>query len=230
MVHATTPDETMTPEKTMTPDKIAAGMDGVLRTVADGRGEALLPSPCVQNHAAFLSVGPAGLQCLWFGGSLEGKADISIWRSSLAGNVWSPAERLTDDPARSEQNPVQFHAPDGRLLLFHTAQSGGNQDGCVVRMRRIGEAPRDLGLPAGTFIRGPIVIRDDGAGIAEENLSKVFDPFFTTKPVGTGTGLGLSISYGIVEKHGGKIRVTSTIHQGSEFTVELPVRPIRRAL
>ena len=163
MVHATTPDETMTPEKTMRPDEIAAGMDGVLRTVADGRGEALLSSPCVQNHAAFLSVGPAGLQCLWFGGSLEGKADISIWRSSLEGNVWSPAERLTDDPERSEQNPVQFHAPDGRLLLFHTAQSGGNQDGCVVRMRRIGEAPRDLGLPAGTFIRGPIVIRSDGA-------------------------------------------------------------------
>ncbi|MEZ5575106.1 MAG: CHASE2 domain-containing protein [Candidatus Competibacteraceae bacterium] len=75
-----------------------------------------------------------------------------------------------------------------------------------------------------------VVIRDDGAGIAEENLSKVFDPFFTTKPVGTGTGLGLSISYGIVEKHGGKIRVSSTVHQGSEFTVELPVRPIRRAL
>ncbi|MGB5062388.1 MAG: ATP-binding protein, partial [Candidatus Competibacter sp.] len=74
-----------------------------------------------------------------------------------------------------------------------------------------------------------VVIRDDGAGIAEESLSKVFDPFFTTKPVGTGTGLGLSISYGIVEKHGGRIRVTSTVHQGSEFTVELPVQPIRRA-
>ncbi|MCB1824854.1 MAG: HAMP domain-containing histidine kinase, partial [Candidatus Competibacteraceae bacterium] len=38
----------------------------------------------------------------------------------------------------------------------------------------------------------------------------------------------LSISYGIVEKHGGKIRVTSTVHQGSEFTVELPVSPVRR--
>ncbi len=74
-----------------------------------------------------------------------------------------------------------------------------------------------------------IAIRDDGAGIARENLSRVFDPFFTTKPVGAGTGLGLSISYGIVEKHGGSIRVTSTAHQGSEFTVELPVRPIRRA-
>lgn len=74
-----------------------------------------------------------------------------------------------------------------------------------------------------------VTIRDDGAGIAEENLSRIFDPFFTTKPVGTGTGLGLSISYGIIEKHGGRIRVTSTVHQGSELTVELPVQPIKRA-
>ena len=78
----------------------------------------------------------------------------------------------------------------------------------------------------GAWVR--IAIRDDGAGIAAEHLSKVFDPFFTTKPVGAGTGLGLSISYGIVEKHGGKIRVVSTLHEGSEFTVELPVRPIGR--
>ncbi|MCB1781773.1 MAG: CHASE2 domain-containing protein [Candidatus Competibacteraceae bacterium] len=84
-----------------------------------------------------------------------------------------------------------------------------------------------------TWVEGDwvkIAIQDDGAGIAEENLSKVFDPFFTTKPVGTGTGLGLSVSYGIIEKHGGRIRVASTNHQGSEFTIELPVQPIKRAL
>ena len=50
------------------PDEIAAGMDGLLRQVADGRWEALLPSPCVQNHAAFLAAGTDGLACLWFGG------------------------------------------------------------------------------------------------------------------------------------------------------------------
>ncbi|MFO1371525.1 MAG: CHASE2 domain-containing protein [Candidatus Competibacteraceae bacterium] len=68
-----------------------------------------------------------------------------------------------------------------------------------------------------------IVIRDNGAGITEEHLAKIFDPFFTTKPVGTGTGLGLSIAYGIIEKHEGKISVTSTVNEGTEFIVELPV-------
>ena len=72
-----------------------------------------------------------------------------------------------------------------------------------------------------------MVIRDNGNGIPAEYLDRVFDPFFTTKDVGMGTGLGLSISYGIIEKHGGKIRVRSEIHEGTEFTIELPVHSPR---
>lgn len=138
-------------------------MDGRLHQVAEGRWEALLPSPCVQNHAAFLAPSTDGLACLWFGGSLEGKSDISIYRSRLDGEEWGAPERLTDDPDLSEQNPVQFDAPDGRRLVFHTAQPGGDQDACLVRMRAPGSAPEDLPLPAGTFIRGPIHMRRDGA-------------------------------------------------------------------
>ncbi|NWF91803.1 MAG: PAS domain S-box protein [Syntrophaceae bacterium] len=66
---------------------------------------------------------------------------------------------------------------------------------------------------------------DTGEGIAEENLTRIFDPFFTTKDVGKGTGLGLSTSYGIVESHGGKIRVKSKVGEGTTFTIELPVYP-----
>jgi len=73
-----------------------------------------------------------------------------------------------------------------------------------------------------------ITIRDNGVGIPEEQLNRIFDPFFTTKPVGTGTGLGLSISYGIIQKHGGKIRAASQVGEGTEFTLELPVRSMGR--
>ena len=66
-------------------------------------------------------------------------------------------------------------------------------------------------------------ISDTGHGIKPEHLDKIFDPFFTTKEVGQGTGLGLSISYGIIEKHGGNIRVESSYGQGSTFTITLPV-------
>jgi signal transduction histidine kinase len=69
-----------------------------------------------------------------------------------------------------------------------------------------------------------IVIKDSGHGIPDANLPKIFDPFFTTKKVGEGMGLGLSISYGIIQKHGGTIRVSSPDRQGTEFTIELPVK------
>lgn len=137
-------------------------MDGRLREVAPDRTEAFLPSPCAQNHAAFLAPAADGLHCLWFGGSLEGKADISIWRATLRGAMWSEAERLSDDSERSEQNPVQADTPDGRRLVLHTAQPGGNQDACAVRLRE-GGAVRDLPLPPGTFVRAPMVFRSDGA-------------------------------------------------------------------
>lgn len=147
-----------------TPDQIASGMDGRLRETAPGRSEALLPSHTVQNHAAFLTrAADGGLACLWFGGSLEGKADISIYRASLGPAGWQVPEQVSDDPERSEQNPVEFDAPDGRRLVFNTAQPGGNQDACVIRMREPGGAPRDLPLPRGTFIRGPVHVRGDGA-------------------------------------------------------------------
>jgi two-component system, NtrC family, sensor kinase len=65
-------------------------------------------------------------------------------------------------------------------------------------------------------------VKDQGAGIAPENLVRIFEPFFTTKPVGEGTGLGLSIVAGIVQEHGGTIQVSSEPAQGSTFSVRLP--------
>jgi two-component system sensor histidine kinase HupT/HoxJ len=71
--------------------------------------------------------------------------------------------------------------------------------------------------------RARLCLRDNGPGIAEEDLSRVFDPFFTTKAVGKGTGLGLSVSYGIVEQHGGTLAVRNHAEGGAEFVLELPL-------
>ena len=67
-----------------------------------------------------------------------------------------------------------------------------------------------------------ILVKDDGKGIKQENLSRIFDPFFTTKPVGEGTGLGLSVGYGIIKRHQGNISVTSSKGKGSVFNITLP--------
>ncbi|HEY9725888.1 MAG TPA: GAF domain-containing protein [Chroococcales cyanobacterium] len=72
-----------------------------------------------------------------------------------------------------------------------------------------------------------IQISDNGPGISESVRAKLFDPFFTTKPVGQGTGLGLSISYQIVvEHHQGVLTCTSTLGQGTEFWIEIPIQQL----
>jgi len=68
-------------------------------------------------------------------------------------------------------------------------------------------------------------VRDNGSGIAPENIGRVLEPFFTTRDVGAGLGLGLSISYGIVQRHGGMLAVTSEFGAWTEFSFDLALPP-----
>ena len=72
-----------------------------------------------------------------------------------------------------------------------------------------------------------ISISDTGCGISPEDLDRLFEPFFTTKEVGKGTGLGLAVSFGIVQRHGGTIRVQSEVGRGSTFTIWIPIEEKR---
>ncbi|HWE27095.1 MAG TPA: ATP-binding protein, partial [Polyangia bacterium] len=67
-----------------------------------------------------------------------------------------------------------------------------------------------------------VTVQDNGPGIPSEVMPHIFEPFFTTKPKGEGTGLGLGIVKQIVDKHGGKIDVTSAPGL-TRFTVRIPV-------
>jgi two-component system, NtrC family, sensor kinase len=68
-----------------------------------------------------------------------------------------------------------------------------------------------------------VTIRDNGVGISRENLSHIFEPFFSTKG-DFGTGLGLSITYGIIQKLGGNIEVSSELNKGTSFVITLPLK------
>jgi signal transduction histidine kinase len=72
-----------------------------------------------------------------------------------------------------------------------------------------------------------ICIRDNGSGRYPEIMPKLFDPFFTTKDVGKGTDVALSISYQtIVEKHHGNLCCHSTLGEGTEFVIEIPINQL----
>lgn len=80
----------------------------------------------------------------------------------------------------------------------------------ALALRKSGRADPQIDVSAtlaGERLR--VEVRDNGAGIAPDNLARVFEPFFTTRDVGQGLGLGLSISYGVIERHGGTLLADS---------------------
>lgn len=69
-----------------------------------------------------------------------------------------------------------------------------------------------------------ISIADNGIGMSEEVKERVFDHLFTTKGINQGTGLGLAIAKQIVvDKHGGSIKVNSSLNKGTEFDIQIPI-------
>jgi two-component system NtrC family sensor kinase len=99
-------------------------------------------------------------------------------------------------------------------LIFNAAEAmqakGGGQ--LTIRTRLLPEEEVEL------------CVRDTGEGISPENLSKIFTPFFTTKAEGKGVGLGLAVLYGIVKAHDGEVEVVSRHHEGTSFSVTLPLK------
>ncbi|HOI94891.1 MAG TPA: ATP-binding protein [Syntrophobacter fumaroxidans] len=98
-------------------------------------------------------------------------------------------------------------------LLMNAKQAIGKKKGRIRLVTRYDREGRAVSIQ----------VADDGCGIAPQSLPRIFDPFFTTKGTGEGTGLGLSVSYGIVQDHGGEIRVESEPTCGATFTLILPV-------
>jgi two-component system, LuxR family, sensor kinase FixL len=96
----------------------------------------------------------------------------------------------------SLQALVQSGAPGGRIEL-HTGSDG---EGAVI-----------------------FSIRDNGPGIAGEDMDRIFDGFFTTKE--DGIGIGLAICQSIIVAHGGTIRVANHPDGGALFLVSLPGGP-----
>ncbi len=157
------------------------------------------------------------------GGLTTTLADVNQCVDSTANIVWTMMKHSVElkkdyrDLPALLCHPMQLKQVFMNLLVnaYHAIEENFDAASEAVGVIEISTRVRDEGIE--------IRVRDTGAGIAEENLQRIFDPFFTTKEVGAGTGLGLSTSYGIIQKHGGEMTVTSEPGKGACFEVFLPL-------
>jgi PAS domain S-box-containing protein len=124
------------------------------------------------------------------------------------------ALRLANDPPVLWADPHQLHQVLVNLITnAHQAMHSAPPPRRLVITSRVDAAGARVSLE----------VADTGPGIPSEIRERIFEPFFTTKPEGQGTGLGLSLCQGIVEGHGGAIRIETEPGRGATFIVELPV-------
>lgn len=127
---------------------------------------------------------------------------------------------------------LQVELPDTPLELHMDAQRIGqvliNLIGNALKFTPPGGRITVRARPEGEFVR--CEVSDTGIGIAREDVPKLFQRFSQLESglrQGKGAGLGLSISKALVEAHGGRIGVESTLGQGSTFWFTLPVGPVQ---
>jgi signal transduction histidine kinase/CheY-like chemotaxis protein len=124
-----------------------------------------------------------------------------------------PTPRITGDPVQIQQIIMN-------LITNASEALEGGRGHVWIRTAAVDTEGNALTRPAGPGDFALIEVRDEGCGIAPDQLETIFDPFFTTKP--SGHGLGLAAVLGIVRSHGGDIVVDSTLGEGTRFRVLLP--------
>lgn len=149
------------------------------------------------------------------------------WIDDLVPVVHRSAE-LCRDYVDQRGGGLEIHVTDERLPVL---MSPIEIEQLVVNLVRNASESRERGARVSVSIeRHPsaaiarLLVADDGRGIPQDALPEVFDPFYTTRIRDGGSGLGLSVAHGIVEDHGGAIRIESKAGDGTRVIVELPLR------
>jgi signal transduction histidine kinase len=168
------------------------GADVVRKLLAFSRAGTYTPRPLILNEV------------------IEGAIKVFKPTAKYAEIVWQPGENLP-----------KVHGDEAQLqqLIFNLGiNSLDASDGrCKITIKTWTDQSRQSVF---------ITLTDDGPGVSSEIADHIFEPFFTTKKQTQlktqGTGLGLAVAYGVVDRHGGRIRLLSGSKPGAVFEIELP--------
>ncbi|MFD2114967.1 exo-alpha-sialidase [Paenibacillus yanchengensis] len=134
--------------------------------------EALLPIMYEpdSHSASLLQLDNGDLLCVWFSGSGEGNPDTNVIFSRLpkGSQIWTEPVELAANLERSEQNPLFFQDPSGKLWLFHTSNEPHTQKTAIIVVRTSDDRGYTWNEPyvmhegPGIFLRQPVVIMSNG--------------------------------------------------------------------
>lgn len=163
-----------------------------------GLTEAVLPpGEWKTAHApAILEAGNGDLLCVWFAGTFEGSGDVSIVCARLpkGGTGWEAPVQVSNDPARSDQNPSLFAAPNGEIWVLYTSQldrvegKDNMQYTSVIRRQRSGDFGKTWSAAdvlierEGSFCRQPIQVLASGRWIFSNWLCSDCGDFLAGDP------------------------------------------------
>ncbi|SLM28002.1 putative Histidine kinase [Desulfamplus magnetovallimortis] len=157
--------------------------------------------------------------CVYF----EINEALKLIRSSIPVNIKIQNKLISRSLISAD--PTKIHQIVMNLCTnaYHAMESSGGtltvllDDLDILESRQL----RNKKMPPGKYL--VFTISDTGCGMDAEILEKAFEPYFTTKKVGQGTGLGLSIVQAIVDEHEGFLDVSSSIGEGTQFSLYFPI-------
>jgi signal transduction histidine kinase len=157
-----------------------------------------------------------------------GKVDLEMEQADMSEIVRTVAERFTERLSNKKQIVILIKKPvTGYFDKLRIEQAIVNLISNAIKYGN--NKPISIAVTGNTD-RGRIVVKDHGIGIAADQQKKIFKRFerAVSPRDYKGLGVGLYITYQIIKAHNGKIHVESKVNKGSSFTIELPLRLMKK--
>lgn len=150
------------------------------------------------------------------------KEALKLIESSLPSTI-AIRQKIQNDCGLIMANHTQIHQIIMNLCTNASCameKTGGELTVCLREVELAAEDFKKHTIKPGNYVQ--LTVTDNGTGMDQGVIERIFEPYFTTKEVGAGTGMGLATVHGIVENHGGDIKVSSRPGIGTTLNLLFP--------